>query len=151
MLPTIAEKGPKSFSHHYTISNSLVVSKLPFSKHPKGGVKVLWYHFYIFGCFWGFNLYWYFQFLNNYLLSLLVPNPLSSEPGSQTYATTTDAAYPVMFYEDWCSGSESSITDCSGGILSAGVVTCGQRALGVRCRGRSLLPKLSDVYIIKGA
>ena len=64
---------------------------------------------------------------------------LLSEPGSQTYAMTTDAVHPVMFYIGWCSGREFSVTECSGGILSAGVVTCGQSALGVRCRGELYL------------
>ena len=42
-----------------------------------------------------------------------------------------------MFFVFRCSGSEFSITDCSGDIITAAVVTCGQRALGVQCRGSS--------------
>ena len=63
---------------------------------------------------------------------------LLSEPGSRAYITTTDRAHPVMFSYIWCSGSEFSITDCSGGIPSSTIVTCGQSVRAVQCRGKPI-------------
>lgn len=50
-----------------------------------------------------------------------------------------------MFSYSWCSGSEFSITDCSGGISSA-IVTCGQNVQGVQCRGKLLYIPHKNVH-----
>ena len=63
---------------------------------------------------------------------------LLSESGARAYVTTTDTAHPVMFSYIWCSGSEFSITDCSGGIPSSTIVTCGQSVWAVQCRGKPI-------------
>lgn len=83
-------------------------------------------------------------FFSSFSHLLVLNQLLLSKPGSQTYTTTTDAAHPVMFYVGWCSRTEFSIRDCGGGILSSAIVTCGWSALGVRCRGSSLLSEFSD-------
>ena len=66
---------------------------------------------------------------------LFIESNLSSKPGSRAYITTTDAAHPVMFSVFRCSGSEFSITDCSGDLVSGQVITCGQNVQGVQCQG----------------
>ena len=76
---------------------------------------------------------------------LFIESNLSSKPGSRAYITTTDAAHPVMFSVFRCSGSEFSIADCSGDLVSGQVITCGQNAQGVQCQGNhTMLPQYNN-------
>ena len=52
-----------------------------------------------------------------------------------------------MFSVFRCSGSEFSIMDCSGDLLSVQVTTCGQNVQGVQCQGNyRLLPQYNNGY-----